>query len=149
MIIPHFYEVKVTWTEQRKGTLSAPSLDTISVATPPEFPKGHPGIWSPEHYFLAAISGCFMTTFLAVAENSGLPFRSIECKATGKLDKADGKYMITEVALEPKLVLLSEADKEKAVKVLDKSEAACLISNSVKSSVRLIPDITVQEQVQH
>jgi len=35
----------------------------IEVATLPEFPKGIPGIWSPEHLFTAAVSSCLMTTF--------------------------------------------------------------------------------------
>lgn len=42
----------------------------IEVATPPEFPKGIPGMWSPEHLFTAAVSGCLMTTFLSIAEKS-------------------------------------------------------------------------------
>ena len=56
----------------------------IEVATPPEFPKGIAGIWSPEHLFVAAISGCLMTTFLAIAENSTLEFTSFSCQAKGK-----------------------------------------------------------------
>jgi organic hydroperoxide reductase OsmC/OhrA len=59
----------------RKGKLCSPELSKengpcIEVATPPEFPKGMPGIWSPEHLFTAAVSSCLMTTFLAIAENS-------------------------------------------------------------------------------
>jgi organic hydroperoxide reductase OsmC/OhrA len=107
----------------------------IEVATPPEFPKGIPGIWSPEHLFTASISSCLMTTFLAIAENSKLEFISFECQSTGKLEQVDGKYLMTEVLLEPKVTIPDEKDREKAERVLQKSEAACLISNSVKSKV--------------
>lgn len=63
------------------------------------------GIWSPEHLFVAAIESCLMTTFLAVAENSKLEFVSFSSHATGKLDKVDGKFMMTEVLLRPTLVI--------------------------------------------
>jgi organic hydroperoxide reductase OsmC/OhrA len=143
----HYYEVNVKWIEQRKGTLSAPTLETISVATPPEFPKGHPGIWSPEHYFVSAVNGCLMTTFLAVAENSKLSYKGFECKAIGKLEKVEGKYMISEIELAPRIVIENEADKDKALKVIEKSEAACLISNSIKSKIILKPLIEIDKTV--
>lgn len=142
----HFYEVDVNWTADRKGTLCSPELTrengpTIEVATPPEFPKGMPGIWSPEHLLTAAVSSCLMTTFLSVAENSKLAFVGFSCKSKGKLEQVDGKFMISEVILEPIVTIADEKDRERTARVLQKSEAACLISNSVKSKVTMIPTI--------
>ena len=78
MSTPFHYEVDLVWQSDRKGTISSPVLsNTIEVATPPEFPKGMPGIWSPEHLLVAAVNSCYMTTFLAIAENSKLPFVSL------------------------------------------------------------------------
>jgi organic hydroperoxide reductase OsmC/OhrA len=83
----HNYEVNLHWKQDRKGEVSSPVLnDKIEVVTPPEFPKGIEGSWSPEHLFTAAVSSCLMTTFLAVAENSKLDFVSFDCKANGKLE---------------------------------------------------------------
>lgn len=82
-----------------------------------------------------------MTTFLAVAENSKLEFELFDCKAKGKLEQVDGKFLMTEVILEPTLVITKEADKDRAERILQKSEAACLISNSIKSKVSMIPTI--------
>ncbi len=55
----HFYNVAVNWENKRKGILCSPELNEkkgicIEVATPPEFPKGMEGIWSPEHLLVAA-----------------------------------------------------------------------------------------------
>ena len=74
-----------------------------------------------------------MTTFLAIAENSNLDFISFRCNSQGKLEKADGKFMMTEVLLYPEVIIADEKDTEKANKVLQKSEANCLISNSIKT----------------
>jgi peroxiredoxin-like protein len=141
----HHYEVKLNWKSERKGLMSSPALNSnIEVATPPEFPKGIPGVWSPEHLLVAAVNSCLMTTFLAIAENSKFEFINFESSANGKLEKVDGKLMISEIVLAPVLTLSREADKEKAIRILQKSEAACLISNSVKSSIIFQPQIKVE-----
>ncbi len=147
----HFYHVNISWSNDRKGVMCSPELNMppagtngcIEVATPPEFPKGIPGIWSPEHLFTAAISSCLMTTFLSIAENSKLEFLSFQCKSEGKLEQVDGKFLMTEVLLEPKVTITNEKDRERAERVLQKSETACLISNSVKSKIIMKPVIEV------
>ncbi len=140
----HHYHVNLKWTEGRIGEVSSPELNTsITVATPPQFPKGIDGIWSPEHFFTAAVNSCFMTTFLAIAENSRLEFKSFNCNATGVLNQVDGKYIITEVILKPIVFIEKEEDRDKALRILDKSEKACLISNSINSKVTLSPSVTL------
>jgi len=140
MAIEHLYDVKVQWNSDRKGTLSSSELtQNIEVATPPEFPKGIPDIWSPEHFLVAAVNSCLMTTFLAIAENFKLTFLSFESNGIGKLEMIENKYMISEITLKPIVVVGDIAEKEKAEKVLLKSEAACLISNSIKSKIIFQP----------
>lgn len=140
---PHYYHVDVNWVGERKGDVSSPELeDTIQVATPSQFPKGMEGVWSPEHLLTAAVNSCFMTTFLAIAENSKLDVVSFDCSAAGKLEQLDGKFYMTEIALSPHLKIAKEADRERAQRILQKSEAACLISNSIKSKVLLDIHIT-------
>lgn len=132
----HHYHVSLAWQGERKGKLSSPELpETIQVATPPPFDKGVSGIWSPEHLFTASVVSCFMTTFLAIAEYSKLSFSAFSCEATGTLEKIEGKFMMSEILLRPVLTLPNASDKEKALRILQKSEAACLISNSIKSKV--------------
>ena len=144
MTTEHFYEVDVKWDSDRKGVMSSPVLtEKMEVATPPEFPKGMEHIWSPEHLLVAAVNSCLMTTFLAIAENSKLEFSSFDSSAVGKLEIVDGKYMISEIELKPIVSVTNESAREKAERVLSKSEKACLISNSVKSSIIFKPTITI------
>lgn len=138
--------MSVSWQADRKGLMSSPVLNTkIEVATPPQFPKGIEGIWSPEHLFIAAINSCLMTTFLSIAENSKLEFISFDSKAIGKLETIDGKYIMSEVTLMPVVTISDEHQKERAERVLQKSEANCLISNSVKSSIIFKPEIKIAQ----
>ena len=138
----HHYQVDLKWIGDRKGEMSSPELSaTIEVATPPQFAKGIEGIWSPEHLLTAAVNSCSMTTFLAIAENSKLDFKEFSCTAKGRLEQMDGKFLMTEVVLEPRLLISRETDTEKASRILAKSEAACLISNSIKAKTILQPVI--------
>jgi peroxiredoxin-like protein len=144
----HFYQVDVQYNTQRKGTLRSPVLEqTLEVATPPEFPQGMPGIWSPEHLLVAAVNSCLMTTFLAIADNSKLAFSDFSSRAEGKLELVDGKYMISEITLSPVLVLPDDSQRERAERILQKSEAACLISNSIRSTIVFKPEIQVVASV--
>lgn len=140
----HEYQVDLTWLEDRKGEVSSPELtDTIETATPPDFPKGMPNIWSPEHFLVAAVESCLMTTFLAIAENSKLKFISFKSTAIGKLDKVEGKFQMTEIILKPVLEITDENNAERAKRIIEKSEEACLISNSIKTKITLESEIVI------
>ncbi|NQZ77058.1 MAG: OsmC family protein [Ekhidna sp.] len=147
----HLYNVNINWSQDRKGVMCSPELtqnndNCLEVATPPEFPKGIPGIWSPEHLFTAAVSSCLMTTFLAVAENFKLDFINFSCESKGMLGKADKGLQMTEVELHPVVTIPDESQRELALKVLNKSERACLITNSIKSSVVMKPQIEIKKK---
>jgi organic hydroperoxide reductase OsmC/OhrA len=116
----------------------------IEVATPPEFDKGIPNIWTPEHLFTAAVSSCLMTTFLAIAEYSKLDFISFKCGSKGILEKVDGKFVISEVLLFPEVVIADASKTERTERILEKSEKACLISNSINSKVTMEAKVIVQ-----
>jgi peroxiredoxin-like protein len=128
------YRTAVKWAGQKMGVSSSPGKPGIQVATPPEF-KGHEGIWSPEDLFVASVNVCVMTTFLAYAERGGLSFTDYESEAEGRLELVDGKFQLTSVAVRPKVTLKAGEDPGKAKELLAKSEANCLISNSVKANV--------------
>ena len=141
----HFYEVSVNWKADRRGTLSSPVLDaTIEVATPPQFPKGIEGVWSPEHLFVAAVNSCLMTTFLSFAENSNLYFENFSSKAVGKLEMVEGKYMISKITLMPIITIADKSNEEKTKRILKKLESNCLISNSIKTKINFNSEVKVK-----
>jgi len=144
----HEYQVNLEWKTGRTGEIHSPDLNQkIEIATPPEFNQGVAGIWSPEHLFTASVVSCYMTTFLAIAENSKLQYTHFNCQAKGKLEQVDGKFLMTEIHLFPELSITNMEDKEKAERILSKSESACLISNSIKSKVHLQSKILISEHV--
>lgn len=139
------YEVNLKWTVNRKGVLSSPLLpQKIEVATPPDFPKGMEGIWTPEHLFVASINSCLMTTFLSIAENSKLEFISYESNSVCNIAIVEGKHTIVEIILKPRVKIPHTQKKERAMHILEMSKRACLISNAVKTSILMEPEIIME-----
>jgi hypothetical protein len=95
--------------------------------------------WSTSSVF--AINACLMATFLAIANNSKVEFSSFQSDATGKVEKIDGKYAVTEITITPKLVIPAHGDEERIRHIFQMSEKACAISNSIKSKINLMPEI--------
>jgi peroxiredoxin-like protein len=140
----HKYQVDLQWNEGRIGTLRSPALDDeIEVATPPDFDGGVEGFWSPEHLFLSSVSSCFMTTFTAIAEYSKLAFEDLQVKAIAKLGKVDGKFAVTEITLQPELLIEDEKYADKARRIMEKAEEACLITRSIKTDIIFDPTVNI------
>ncbi len=139
----HVYRTAVRWESERKAALTSEGLPDLQVATPPEFPGGHPGIWSPEHLYVAAAEACLMTTFLAIAANSKLEFNSYESSAEGILEKTESGFQITEITMRPKIRVSSADSIDRARRIIEKAEQHCLIANSMKTTTHLEPDISV------
>lgn len=135
----HIYEVDLQWKEGRVGELSSPVLNNkIECATPPEFKNGVPGIWSPEHFYIAAINSCYMATFLAIAENFKVEIADFSCKTLGTLEMVEGRFLITKAEIIPQIKLVnSETDFKKAERVVEKAKSGCLVTNSMKTEITL------------
>ena len=141
----HLYKTEIEWTGERHGELRAPALPMLDVDAPPEF-KGHEGVWTPEHLYVASVNSCFMTTFLAIAENSKLEFVTFNAGAEGTLEKVEGQgLMITRITLRPKLVIKHSRDTERALRIFEKAEKHCLIANSIRTETTLEPQVNCEE----
>ncbi len=139
----HTYTTSVTYSEMRKGVLSSEGLAPFEVATPPQFPGGHEGIWSPEHLYVASAEICLMTTFLSIAEKSRLEFVQYSSEAVGTLEKTAEGMLMTKIVIKPKVVIKDEGKKDRTLLLLDKAEKYCLISNSMKTAVSIEPLVEV------
>jgi peroxiredoxin-like protein len=138
----HIYNIDTHWLHDRKGVVSSPEIPvSISVATPPDFPKGIAGLWSPEHLFVASVSSCYMATFLAIADNLKLNFSNFTCPAQSKVDKIEGKFHVTEITLKPTVTIPSPEGETMVQSILEKSEKNCIISLSIKSNIRIEAEI--------
>jgi organic hydroperoxide reductase OsmC/OhrA len=123
---------------QRGGILRSPGKQEIRVSSPPEF-KGEDGVWTPEHFFVAAVDSCAMMTFLGLASRHSLVVRGYSSQAIGVLEFVEGKYVFTKVTLEPHVIVEHIEDLQKAKDLLEQAHRSCLIANSIRSEVIMKP----------
>jgi organic hydroperoxide reductase OsmC/OhrA len=144
----HTYQVDVSGTGLKTGTLTSPDdLPHLSVSSPPQFDGPH-GIWSPEHLFVAAVASCLMTTFRSIAEMSGLEVLEYSDSASGLLIRGEDRlYRIGEVTLRPRVVIADPDKVDRALRLLEKAERVCLISRSINAEVHLEPTVRVVSPV--
>jgi len=134
--LPHRYAVQATGATEGEVRLTAAGLPALASAAPREF--GGPGDrWSPETLLVAAVADCFVLSFRAVARASKLDWTSVDCDAEGVLDRADGKLRFTALSLRVRLAVPAGSDTERAQRLLEKAERACLISSSLLAPVHL------------
>lgn len=138
--LPHIYKAQLSGGSEGYAVVSVAGVPELRTAPPADF--GGPGdAWSPEDLLMAAVESCFLLTLRAVARASKLEFDSLELAGEGTLDRKDGATRFTEIVLRPRLKLPAGADRDKAMRVLEKSEKACLVSASLSTPVRLEPEI--------
>ena len=139
---PHHYQVKATDQGVESVTISAQSLPDILSAPPVEF-EGPGNQWSPETLLIAAVAGCFVLSFKAVADASKFEWTSLECQTHGTLDQVDRVTRFTAFKNTVNLKIPAGSSDSQARRLLDKAEQICLISNSLTADVQLDVQIEI------
>lgn len=142
--LPHHYLISASAETEGNIVLKADNLPQLVSAPPAEF--GGPGDqWSPEHLLVASVADCFILTFRAVARASKLAWSNLEASAEGVLDRVDRVTQFTAITVRATLAVPAGTDIEKARRLLQKAEEACLITNSLKASTHLEADVIVDD----
>lgn len=143
----HEYRVHVFGAGGRNGVVGAEGvLSSICFSAPPEF-LGEAGRWTPEHFLVAAVASCFVSTFSGMAEKSRLEFASFNLGAECLLDREDGIWRFTGIKLQPVISILEEEDRDRVIRLLEKAEKSCLIARSLQCKITLLPAVKVEAEV--
>lgn len=142
---PHRYVVKSTGRVTGDVELTGERLTMLRSASPIEF-DGPGDRWSPETLLVGAVADCFILTFRAIAKASRLSWISLDCEVTGTLDRVDRVPQFTRFDITAHLVVGAGEDADRARYALEKSERNCLISNSLKGSIRLDATVGIGEE---
>ncbi len=143
----HEYRVHAFGAGGRNGVVQAQGIQpTISFSPPPEF-QGEAGRWTPEHFLVAAVASCFVSTFEGMAQSSHFLFVSLRLSAEGVLAKETNGWRFSEFRLRPFVVVLKEEDRDLAIRLLEKVEKSCLIARSLQRKVALVPAVQVEEEL--
>jgi peroxiredoxin-like protein len=143
----HEYRINAFGAGGRNGVVHAEGiLPYVSFSAPPEF-LGEPARWTPEHFLVAAVASCFVSTFSGIAEKSRLEFASFELDAEGLLGNEDGIWRFTEMKLRPVVTVLKKEDCDRAIRLLEKAEESCLIARALQFKVDVVPAVKIEEEL--
>jgi peroxiredoxin-like protein len=137
---PHLYQVRAAAQPEGDVAIDSDRLPTLQTAPPAEF-DGPGDRWSPETLLCAAVADCFLLSFRAVARASKFEWRGLECSVEGKLDRVEGKSHFTNILVKATLRVPAGTDEARAVKLMEKAEQVCLISNSLVAARHLEPTV--------
>jgi organic hydroperoxide reductase OsmC/OhrA len=141
---PHHYIVSAKAESTSNVRLAGEGLETIESAPPKEF--GGPGDrWSPESLLVAAVADCFVLSFRAIARASKLEWESLSCSADGVLDRVDRQALFVGFDVKAELVIPAGTNEARALRLLEKAEQACLITNSLTAESHLDATVRVSE----
>ncbi|MDH3490819.1 MAG: OsmC family protein [Gammaproteobacteria bacterium] len=142
--LPHFYVVSANADTDSHVVLSSEGLEPLETAGPPEF--GGPGdLWSPETLLVGSVANCFILSFRAIARASRFEWLSLRCGVSGTLDKIERVTQFTSFDLQVELTVPPGTDEKKALRLLEKAEHYCLITNSMKAETRLSAKVQFAE----
>ena len=142
------YRIKAWWSSGRTGiarTDSAPSA--IHFTAPPQF-GGLEGRWTPEDLLLTAVASCYTTTFRALAEYSKFEYADLEVEVHATARKADSGYRFSEIVSRPSLTLTAEAARDRANRLLQKTQELCLVARALSVAHRFEPSIQIHKAAQ-
>ncbi len=143
----HEYRIEAIGAGGRNGVVHAEGiLPAISFSPPPEF-QGEVGRWTPEHFLVAAVASCFISTFEGIAQTSYLEFDSLRLSAEGVLAKEDIGWRFTEIRLRPTVTVRKEEHRDRAVRLLEKAEKSCLVARSLECKITLFPAVKIEEEL--
>ncbi|MBV4413881.1 OsmC family protein [Enterobacteriaceae bacterium YMB-R22] len=91
---------------------------------------------NPEELIGAAHAACFSIALSLMLGEAGYTPQSIDTKAVVSLDKADGGFTITKVALHSK-VAVPGVDKAAFDNIIQKAKAGCPISKLLNAEITL------------
>ena len=95
---------------------------------------------NPEQKLAAAISSCFMMTFLALAAKMKWPVKNYKDKAISYLGKNnEGRMYVNKIELNPKIIFDNDftISDDEMHKMKERSHKYCFIANSLSKDVEI------------
>lgn len=140
--LPHHYSVTASTSIGQNVILSSKGLEHLETAGPPEF--GGPGdVWSPETLMVGSVADCFILSFRATARAAKFDWESVRCEVVGTLEKIDRVTQFTRFDIEAELTVPAGTDEDKALRLMDRAEHYCLITNSLKGETNFAATVRV------
>jgi peroxiredoxin-like protein len=127
----HQFRAVAWWTSGRTGITKSDSAPNAIHFTAPIAFGGMEGRWTPEDLLLGAVASCFTTTFRALAEHSAFEYTDLQTEVDGIVTRTGSEYGFSEITIRACVTIPDPAEEARALKLLNKTKAACLVSRAL------------------
>ncbi len=149
-----YYNVHLTWkretedfnykTYNRKHTVFFYGGPKLEVSSAPDFLR-NPQFQTPEELLVAAVSSCYLLTFLSITAKQGFIVDSYLDNATCVLSNINGnKQAVTQITLRPVIAFKqgNKPDKNNMNQLIKTAHDDCFIANSLTATITVHPEYT-------
>jgi organic hydroperoxide reductase OsmC/OhrA len=141
------FSVAVASAEGPRVIVSAPSVQALGIATPPEFGSGITGVWSPEDLLVAAVAACFELTFKAIVKRRELSVDAIDVHANGRVGHVP-QQGLGFLAVELHVQIETSAEDGAAVEAAAyRAHEHCIVGRALAVPVALSLDVRTRNLV--
>ena len=139
------FNVEVTWTGGKEGTVTLEDKTPLPLSSP-VFWDGKPDAYSPHDLFVAAISGCYITTFASMMSRMKQPLHAHKVSGCGKLSKhPEGGWDFTDIFITMDITVPKDANLSQVKRAVELTEKYCHISRSISCKVHIKTQIQQQD----
>jgi uncharacterized OsmC-like protein len=142
--LPHRYSVAASVMPGATVQVTSDGLRALETGLPAQF-GGDGDHWSPETLLVGAVADCLALTFRGVARARKLTWTSFWCETDGRLDRVDGGLCFTDIDLHVRVSAPAGVREDELRSAIEKAERTCLITNSLKATVRLDAEVVIDE----
>lgn len=146
----HRYEVECRWegstgvgyeSYDRSHVVRAlPVKESLTLSADPAF-RGKPELLNPEQLLVLAAASCQLLSFLAVCARARIDLQRYEDHAEAEMPEDDKPLRITTIVLRPRMVIARGPSEERVRKLVEIAHNECFIANSLRSTIRVEPEI--------
>ena len=137
----HDYHVTAWWTSGRSGLAKSDNVpNAIHFTAPLDGLEGH---WTAVELLLAAVSGCFTTTFRTIASGSACKFSDLEVTAIANVHNVGSMTYFDDIEVRPTVKIANFEECDLVLDLLEKAEQLCLVSRTLDFPIRFEPQVQV------
>ncbi|MFW9849029.1 MAG: OsmC family protein [Candidatus Thorarchaeota archaeon] len=140
---PKENHVKVTWTDEKSGTVIAEVKSEIKSRIPPVLDDNR-HFYTPEDLFVAAGAVCFMNSVVHFTKKMHIEFKSIDIESVGVVEQVGRSYEVTRIHTKTRLVIGDKDLKKKFERALELGAKYCFVANSMKCPTNHEHEIVIE-----
>ncbi|MFX1539205.1 MAG: OsmC family protein [Promethearchaeota archaeon] len=139
------FNAKVTWTGGKEGDITVEGKPLLPISSPIYW-EGKPDYYSPQDLFIAAITGCYITTFATMTKRMRQTIIAHQASGRTVLQKhPEGGWYFSDVYIIMDITVPKDANISQVERAVMLTKKYCQVSRALNSQVHVQPNIRQED----